>query len=61
MDNDKFVMLKATVRQLQTISVVYIQSILNVERKEAEEMLEKLIQAGFVEPFPLDGVNYKVK
>lgn len=61
MDNDKFVMLKATVRQLQTISVVYIQNILNVDSDEAKEMLQKLIQAGFVEPYPIDGVNFKVK
>lgn len=61
MDTDKFVMLKATVRQLQTISVAYIKSILNVSEKEAEEMLQKLIQAGLVEPFPMDGINYRVR
>ena len=60
MDTDKFVMLKATVRQLQVISVAYIKSILNVSEKEAEEMLQKLIQAGLVEPFPMDGINYRV-
>ena len=61
MDLDKFAMLKATVRQLDTISVAYIKSILNVETTEAEEMLSKLIQAGLIEPFPIDGINYKVK
>ena len=58
---DKLAMLKATVKQLQTISVPYIKSILNVDQKEGEEMLEKLIQGGAVEPFPFDGVNYRVR
>ena len=31
MDLDKFAMLKATVRQLQTVSVPYIKSILSVD------------------------------
>lgn len=61
MDLDKFAMLKATVRQLQTVSVPYLKSILNVDEKEAEEMINKLIQAGMVEPFPFDGINYKVR
>lgn len=60
-DLDKFAMLKATVKQLQTISVPYVKSILNVDEKEAEEMLQKLIQAGAIEPFPFDGVNYRVR
>lgn len=60
-DLDKLTMLKATVKQLQTISVPYIKSILNVDQKEGEEMLEKLIQAGAIEPFPFDGVNYRVR
>ena len=61
MDTHKFVMLKATVRQLQTISVGYIKNILSVDQKEAEEMLQKLIQAGAIDPFPLDGINYRVR
>ena len=60
MDINKFAILKATVKQLQTISAPYIKSILNVDEDEAEEMLQKLIQAGAIEPFPLDGINYKV-
>ena len=60
-DLDKLAMLKATVKQLQTISVPYIKSILNVDQKEGEEMLEKLIQAGAVDQFPFDGVNYRVR
>ena len=61
MDTDKFMMLKATVRQLQTISVGYIKNILNVSQDEAEEMLQKLIQGGAIDPFPLDGINYRVR
>ena len=61
MDLDKFAMLKATVKQLQTVSVPYVKSILNVDDDEAEEMIQKLIQAGAVEPFPFDGVNYRVR
>lgn len=60
-DLDKLAMLKATVKQLQTISVPYIKSILNVDQKEGEEMLEKLIQGGAIDPFPFDGVNYRVR
>ena len=59
-DLDKLAMLKATVRQLQTISVGYIKNILNVDTDEAEEMLQALIRGGVVEPFPIDGINYRV-
>ena len=52
MDNSKLMMLKATIGQLQTISVGYIKNILSVDTDEAEEMLQGLIQAGAVEPFP---------
>ena len=61
MDLDKFAMLKATVKQLQTVSVPYVKSILSVNDDEAEEMIQKLIQAGAIEPFPFDGVNYRVR
>ena len=61
MDTNKFMMLKATVKKLQTISVAYIKSILNVGQSEAEEMLQKLIQGGAIEAFPIDGVNYRVR
>ena len=60
MDSDKLEMLKATVRQLQTISVGSIKNILNVDTDEAEEMLQALIRGGAVEPFPIDGINYRV-
>ena len=60
MDSDKLAMLKATVRQLQTISVGYIKNILNVDTNESEEMLQALFRGGAVEPFPIEGINYRV-
>lgn len=60
MDNNKLAMLKAHLGQLQTISVGYVKNILNVDTDEAEEMIQGLIQAGAVEPFPFDGTNYRV-
>lgn len=61
MDLNKFAMLKATVKQVLTVSVPYVKSILSVDDDEAEEMIQKLIQAGAIEPFPFDGVNYRVR
>lgn len=61
MDLDKFAMLKATVKQVSTISVGYVKNILNVDEKEAEEMIQKLAQAGAIDPFPFDGINYLVR
>ena len=60
MDNNKLAMLKAHLGKLQTISVGYVKNILNVDTDEAEEMIQGLIQAGAVEPFPFDGTNYRV-
>lgn len=61
MDNDKMVMLKATVGKLQTISIGYIKNSFHVDDDEADEMLQGLIQGGAIEPFPFDGVNYRVR
>lgn len=61
MDNDKMVMLKATVGKLQTISIGYIKNSFHVDDDEADEMLQGLIQGGAVDPFPFDGVNYRVR
>lgn len=33
----------------------------NVNDKEAQEMLEKLIQGGLVDPFSFDGLHFKVR
>ena len=60
MDINKLAMLKATVGQLQTISVGYIKNILNVDTDEAEEMIQALVRGGAIEPFPFDGTNYRV-
>ena len=61
MDLNKFAMLKATLKGRQTISVVRIKADFNVDDEEAQEMLNKLIQAGAVDSFPLDGVNFRVR
>ena len=60
MDENKLVMLKANVKRSEYISVVDIKGQYNVNDKEAQELLEKLIQCGLVQPFPIDGVHFKV-
>ena len=60
MDTNKLVMLKATVKQHEYISVGEIKMYYSVDDKEAQELLNKLIQCGLVQPFPIDGVHYKV-
>ena len=60
MIDSKLAMLKAHLGKLHTISIGYIKNILNIETHEAEDMLQGLIQAGAVEPFPFDGTNYRV-
>ena len=61
MNNDKMNMLKATVGRLETISVGYVKNSFNVSAEEADEMIQGLIQGGAIEPFPFDGMNYRVK
>ena len=60
MDTNKLVMLKATVKQNEYISVPQIKMYFKVDDKEAQELLDKLIQCGMVQPFPIDGVHFKV-
>ena len=40
--------------------IILRKNILNVDTNEAEEMLQALIRGGAVEPFPIDGINYRV-
>lgn len=61
MDLDKFAMLKGSIKQLTSVSIAFIKSAFNVENEEAEEMMQKLVQAGLIEAFPVDGINYLVK
>ena len=60
MDTNKLVMLKATVKQNEYISVSQIKMNFQVNDKEAQELLDKLIQCGMVQPYPIDGVHFKV-
>lgn len=61
MDQKKYVMLKAVLKQHIAISTSAIKSEFNVDSDEAEEMLRNLIQEGLVEPFAFDGRTYKVR
>ena len=53
-------MLKAIVRQKDYVSVPEIKAEFNVDDKVAEEMINKLAQAGAIQPYPIDGVHFKV-
>ena len=54
-------MLKAILPQKDYISVSQLKSELNVTGQEAEEMISNLAQEGMVEPYPVDGLHFKVK
>ncbi len=60
MDTNKLVMLKATIKQHEYISIGEIKMYYSVDDKEAQELLSKVIQCGLVQPFPIDGVHHKV-
>ena len=60
MDTNKLVTLKANVKRMEYISVVDIKIFFNINDAEAQELLDKLIQCGMVQPFPMDGIHFKV-
>ena len=60
MDTNKLVTLKANVKRMDYISLADIKMFFNVNDQEAQELLDKLIQGGLVQPFPMDGVHFKV-
>lgn len=60
MDTNKLVSLKANVVNMQYISLADIKMLYSVNDQEAQELLDKIIQCGLVQPFPLDGVHFKV-
>ena len=60
MDADKFVVLKGNVKRMEYISLADIKMFFNVNDKEAQEYLDKLIQCGLVQSFPMDGIHFKV-
>lgn len=60
MDMNKYAMLKAILSQKDYISVSSLKSELDVSGDEAEEMISNLAQEGMVEPYPIDGLHFKV-
>jgi len=60
MDADKLVVLKANVKRMEYISLADIKMFFSVSDQEAQELLDKLIQCGLVQPFPMDGIHFKV-
>lgn len=60
MDANKLVTLKANVKRMEYISIADIKMFFSVSDKEAQELLDKLIQGGLVQPFPFDGIHFKV-
>ena len=60
MDADKLVALKANIKRMEYISLADIKMFFPVSDSEAQELLDKLIQCGLVQPYPMDGVHFKV-
>lgn len=60
MNTDMLVTLKANVKRMEYISLADIKMFFSVSDAEAQELLDKLIQCGLVQPFPMDGVHFKV-
>lgn len=60
MDTDKLVALKANVKRMEYVSLADIKMFFSVSDTEAQELLDKLIQCGAVQPYPMDGVHHKV-
>ncbi len=60
MDANRLVSLKANVRRMEYISLADIKMLYSVNDAEAQELLDKLIQGGLVQPFPMDGIHFKV-
>ena len=60
MDTDKLVALKANVKRVEYISLADIKIHFSSDDQEAQELLDKVIQCGLVQPYPIDGVHFKV-
>ena len=60
MDPNKLVTLKANVKRMDYISLADIKMFFSVSDTEAQELLDKLIQGGLIQPYPMDGVHHKV-
>ena len=60
MDADKLVALKANVKRMEYVSLADIKMFFSVSDQEAQELLDKLIQCGMVQPYSMDGAHFKV-
>ena len=60
MDTNKLVTLKANVKRMDYISLADIKMFFNCPNQEAQELLDKLIQCGAVQPYSFDGMHFKV-
>ncbi len=61
MNLDKYAMLKAVLPQKEFVTVAVLKSELKVTSGEAQEMISQLVQEGLVDPYPMDGLHFKVK
>lgn len=61
MNLDKYAMLKAVLPQKEYVTVSVLKSELKVTSGEAQEMISQLVQEGLVDPYPMDGLHFKVK
>ncbi len=59
-DTDKLVVLKANVKRMEYISLSDIRMFFNCSNEEAQELLDKLVQCGAIQPFSFDGIHFKV-
>ena len=60
MDANKLVSLKANVKNMDYISLADIKMFYGVNDAEAQELLDKIIQCGMVQPYSVDGAHFKV-
>ena len=61
MNLDKYAMLKAILPQKEYVAVAMLKSELKLTSGEAQEMISQLVQEGLVEPYPMDGLHFKVR
>lgn len=61
MNLDKYAMLKAILPQKEYVGVAMLKSELKLTSGEAQEMISQLVQEGLVEPYPVDGLHFKVR
>ena len=60
MNQEKYIMLKATVINRNEITLGVIKDEFNVDSNEALEMMNNLAMEGLVETLPYDGTHFRV-